>query len=472
MNISSFSRIRDLGVAVFIITATSIFAYRLVFYPQAATLPFLGLLIGAIFILWKPIIGLAAYLLIYPMVPQGESVNLLKTSMLGLNVILLFIWVWQKITVRENVMANPAYRWMIFFFIFLCFSPFLGRISGFSVMDWARDIAPFLNLLLIPFLVEFLNDKKNRWLWYLVFVPITFGLLRDILFLLGRYGVPAPTFMNYYPIRLSTFHPAMIFILGVMFLAQKAPQRVWWSVNTAAALAVIALTPTRTVWFSLPFTLALLFTFYQRFRRLALAAIGLMIIIMGWLVFVPGNPYSTFKSYGTGGSYVQMQSARIFGIQHQDVAILNRADETKVVMEKFKGSPLYGVGFGFKYVFWRHHVSGKGGSGFYENNFTHNDVANILAKGGLAGLLLFMVMLSKYLKALYRKRKRVQDPIRMVLPTAAVIGIFSSIFVGLSTPVYQTREAIFFLVFLVALGLSDIDVKSLSPRNLDEFVEG
>lgn len=464
MNIHSVSKIRDLGVAAFIIAASSVFAYRLVFYPQAQTLPLLGLMISAIFIIWKPILGMAAYLLIYPMVPQGESVNLLKTSMLGLNVILLFIWIWQKITARENIMGNPSYRWMIFFFIFLCFSPFLGRISHFSVMDWARDIAPFLNLLLIPLLVEFLNDRKNKWLWYLIFVPITFGLLRDILVLLGRYGVPAPTFLNIYPIRLSTFHPAMIFVLGIMFLVQKAPQKSWWAINTTAALAVIALTPTRTVWFSLPFALALLFTFYQRFRRLALAAIGIMLAIMGWLVFVPGNSYSTFKSYGTGGSYVQMQSARIFGIQKQDVAILNRADETRSVLDKFKGSPLYGVGFGYKYVFWRHHVSGRGGSGFFENNFTHNDVANVLAKGGLVGLLLFLMMLYKYLKSLYWQRRASKNQIDKVLPTAAVIGIFSSLFVGLSTPVYQTREAIFFLVFVIALGLSDFDVEALNPK--------
>jgi hypothetical protein len=105
---------------------------------------------AALITAWRPAIGLAAYLIVYPMVPAEESLNLLKAAMLGLTILLFAIWLIQKLMSNKPFHLNAEYRWLFVFIIFLCFSPVLGSAGSFGLVDWARDIAPLLNFLLIP----------------------------------------------------------------------------------------------------------------------------------------------------------------------------------------------------------------------------------------------------------------------------------------------------------------------------------
>ena len=67
---------------------TAALTYRFVLYPDPKILLFLGGAIAAIITAWRPVIGLAAYLVVYPMVPAEESLSMLKVAMFGLTVLL------------------------------------------------------------------------------------------------------------------------------------------------------------------------------------------------------------------------------------------------------------------------------------------------------------------------------------------------------------------------------------------------
>ncbi len=452
---------REVIIATLYILLASAFALRLVMYPASQMLPILGLVLASVFIIWRPVFGTTLYFLVYPSIPQSDSINVLKLAMLLLTVFLFAIWLWQKLNARDHAWNRPEYKWLFLFFVYLCFSPFLGPANGFTVMDWARDIAPLLNLLLIPMLAEQLGDRNNRWLVLLLLIPISIGLARDLINLSSRYLPITFNPLNIYRYGITTFHIGVILCLGSIFYIHKVKPRILWPAIALLALGCAMLTITRTIWISVVFTISLMSLFYSRFRKASLALMAASIIGVAWFYFAPSEHTVSLKSYGRTGSWWRVQTERIYGARHKDIAIMNRNVELKQASDKFLSSPLYGMGFGYIYHFWRYHVSGMGGSGFWDSNFTHNDMINFLAKGGLIGFGLWLVMLVKILQRLYNKRRKEnKDNITSLLPTLGIIAIFNSIFVGSSTPVYQTREAMFFLAVIVALGLSDFQLKA------------
>jgi|GEM_PF-2390302 len=461
-------RAQETVIATLYILLASAFTMRLVLYPASQLLPILGLALAAVFIIWRPVLGTALYMLVYPSVPQSGSINMMKFAMLLLTVFLFSIWLWRKLRARDHVWNLPHYRWLFLFCLYLCFSPFLGPSNGFTVLDWARDIAPLLNLLLIPMLTEQFGDKKNLWLAYFLFIPVLIALARDFINLASHY-LPIPwNPLNYLPYQLSTFHIGVLLCAGVILYLHKIKPRFLWPAIALMALGCTAITITRTIWISVVFTIGLATFFYSRFRKASIVLIAASVVGVAWFYFAPAEQRVSLKSNTSGGTWWSTQVERVYGARHKDVAIMNRNVEFSQAKDLFVDSPFFGKGFGYIYHFWRYHVSGLGGSGFFDSNYTHNDIINFLAKGGLVGFGLWLIMLLKLVSKLLERRKTGKGTPYSLLPTLAIITILNAVFVGSSTPVFQNREAMFFLVLMVALGLSIFELRT----NGDESWQG
>lgn len=427
----------------FIIYLASAFTYRTLYYPGSNLAPVLLTAVVVIFVLFRPIIGLAVYMVFYPLVPASGEVNLLKMGMLLLTVIILAIWAYQRLKTRGLITIIMEYRFVYLFFGYLLFSIILTGVYGYSITDWARDIASLLNLLLIPVFIDYLKDRKNYWLLYLVFVPVAMGMVQNILLLLAMYGAPFADMIYLVPFRVSIFHPSWIFGLGAILYLQKAPpNRSIWFLFAVAGLLVTILTPGRTIWVTTIIITGLIIFFLSKYRKQALALIATAMVVM--TVIITG---------GMGSSFNQKQAYRInqFIEYQRDLSVQNRVYEAEQALQLFYSSPLCGVGFGFQYHFWRF-ITGKG-YGYMDTNYTHNDLINIIAKGGLIGLLLFLLMIYSFYNKLHKRRELGTNPLVYAWATVAVIILSSSMITGLSTPIFQTRSVMFGLFFILSLGL-------------------
>lgn len=453
----------DILMVAALIALASAFSYRLVFYPESGLMPFLGLAVVVTFIIWRPVIGIALFLLFYPMVPKGASVNLMKSVMLGLTVINVAIWVWQKMRAREFFWLRREYVWIYAFMLYTGLSPFLGMIHGFTVMDWARDIAPLLNLLMIPVLAEYFGERKHRWLPLLVLAPVLFTISIYLAYYLSLFaGLPRPPGILFM-YQISTFHFGMLFCVGIILYVQRARRKRLWLAMGLAAMAVTAMMPTRTIWFSLGFSAAQMLSLNQRFRRAAMALGAFFIVALGWLYLSPAPQFASYRS-DRKGSWMAAQSERIYGIKERDMGMLNRVTELEQAREIFKKNPFVGVGFGYWFTLWQYLVSFTGMSGFWSTNNLHNDIMYFLVKGGIIGTLLLALLLYRLTRELYEIRKRHQGTARALWPTIAVIAVYNSLFVGSTTAVYQTREAIFLLVVIIAMGLGAYEMETDETR--------
>ena len=438
--------IKEVLITVLAIGLFSMLAYRWAFYPESNIAPLIVAVIIALLTLWNLTIGLVVYLAIYPLVPASSGVDIVKTGILGLTLLLLAVWWYKNIKTGTKPWSMSEYKWLFVFFLFLCFSPILGFRSGFSVMDWARDIAPLLNLLLIPVMVDHLKQPNRRWMLYLVFVPVALGFIRDIMVLLIGYGIVDIGLLTIFPIRLSTYHPGLFFGLGLVLFIQKAPRKWLWLVLSAMGAGLTFLTQTRTVWLSLGFMSGLLLIFFSQHRWKAVALMAVILMVMGVVMF-RGGALAGYSESQTG-RYQQLLGYKT------DPSVKSRFDEIYQTMDLFKSSPVFGVGFGYQYHFWRTWVTAYKGSGYFDTNYTHNDIFNIAAKSGLAGLVLFGLLLGAFIKGLHKRRNSIKDPVARALAMFGVIAIYQALFVGLSTPVFQTREAVFLLAFIIAVAFS------------------
>lgn len=448
-----------IGVNQIIFSVVFIFAgilgYQMVIHFDSKLILLLGGVLGILIIIWRPVLGLGAYLVFYPVVPAEESLNILKAAMFGLTILLLAIWLTKKLMSKKPFHLEPEYRWLFAFFIFLCFSPLFGAFSNFSLIDWARDIAPLLNLLLIPVMVDYFENKRNRWLLYLVFVPVCLSMARDILVLLGRYDFPLGGLSGLLSspllsFPLPTLHPSLGLCLGLLMYFQNAPHKRIWLILSAVSLVIVFLNPTRTVWITTTIILFLIIVFTSRKRLWPAISIGILIIVTGWLIFSIMEPTTYRESQGD-------RLRELKDLQF-DLSYQNRVEEIKQAGQLFLSSPIYGVGFGYQYAFWRPFVQVIG-SGHLETNFTHTDIMFFASKGGVIGLFLFGMMLYGFGKRLYQLRKECANSLWSTWASFGLVMIVSSLIIGSSTPFYQTRWATFAFAVLLAVGLSSREAR-------------
>jgi O-antigen ligase len=158
---------------------------------------------------------------------------------------------------------------------------------------------------------------------------------------------------------------------------------------------------------------------------------------------------------GGSAGYVELQRERLQKLieYHSDLSFENRLEEINQTGELFLSAPVWGVGFGYQYDFWRPFITGIG-PGFLDTNYTHNDIMYIASKGGFIGLILFGLMLYGMLEKLFHRMKKAPATIESTWATIALVALINSLIIGLSTPVFQTRNAVFALAILLALGLN------------------
>ncbi len=439
---SRSNRIQGWLFSFAVITLTSILGISLALYfdsPQTIVLLAAAI---ALVVFWKPVLGLALYLAVYPLVPAEESLNPLKIAVFGLFILVFATWLINKGVHKERISPRSEYRWLYIFFLFLCFSPLLGIGNNFSVVDWARDIAPLLNFLLIPIMVDYFNKKQNHWLRYLVFAPWILGAAQNILLLLAMYDMPFTDWIHDLP-RIIPLHPSLGVGLGIIMYLFKGLRRHLWLIVGIMNLTAVFLTPGRTIWITTGTMVMLIVAFSSNKKVWAISALGILVVLMGFLFF-----------YKSSSTYIESQSERLQTLRdfRSDLSFENRIEEIKQSGQLFLSSPLWGVGFGYQYDFWRPFITGIG-PGILETNYTHNDIMYISSKGGLIGLILFGLMLYGVGREIFQRRREKRGSIESAWATIAIIALINCLIIGLSTPIFQTRGAAFALAILLALGL-------------------
>jgi len=197
------------------------------------------------------------------------------------------------------------------------------------------------------------------------------------------------------------------------------------------------------VWLAMALAVPMVLFFFTRYR--AQAVVLMVLLVIGTLIAL----YNT-KATEQVLSQQEERFRSLVDYQH-DISFQNRSAEFAQAGRLFLEAPLLGVGYGFQYRFYRF-IAGIG-MGHLRTNFTHNDLINVAAKGGLAGLFLMAMVFRGLLLRLRIRAATNAEHATGAWAAVAMIACYLGLFVGLSTPVLQTREAVFILAVVIALGL-------------------
>ncbi len=398
-------------------------------------------------------LAFALYFIIYPIVPRSADINPIKVAVLCLTLVLMGTWLADRRAFLRSFREFPEYRWLFAFFGYLCFSPFLGFFYDFSMVDWARDIAPLLNILTIPALANFFQKKGNRRSLYLILFVAFMGAIQGILTARSLSGIDVPEVLLEY--SLPFFPPSLCLGLGLIMLLCNVRPRWVWVVFATTNLIVASLSTGRTIWIGTALVGLSTFFFASKKHISRIITIS-FVVILAFVSFV----------FLHNEDIQDSQQARFYhAVDYMgDLSIQNRVDEIIQTGQLFLSSPIYGVGFGYKYDFWRHWVTELGGAGFKDDNFTHSDIMYIASKGGIIGLFLFTVMIYKLAKRLHLIRKTAVNNNVLAWSNIALLALITSIVIGQSVPIFQFRNGSLMLAVFIGYALGTYsDAKRADP---------
>ena len=350
----------------------------------------------------------------------------LQSILFGLCILSLII---KSVVTRKNPFHRTQLDYILLVYVVLCVVKSVFSIDTHYSMD---EITGELlqQILIFYFVTCSMNNEKyvGRLLVTMIlsmFVVSSVGMLGYFYDMFMKNGRATSYFGSF---GIAAFYTSMIFpiALGKFLNSRKWIQTVVLGICMIVAVTFMIMTLSRGAWIS---TLAALFLLTALKDRRMLVVLLIVVIIIPW--FLPSN--------------VLDRAFSIFEIKKfKDTAVFgDRWWMWKSAVDMIHDRPILGAGYGnrnFFRLYPRYIYSESSGMIYYN---AHNLYLQTAVEMGLAGLVVFMVLLLSPLVLIYRRMK-----MRINLQTESyLLGIAGSflVFLIFSATTYRYESNIGFL---------------------------
>ena len=405
---------------------------------QTVFLLLITLLIGITFI--KPLLGILFYIAYLPFVKPSEGLSMQEFFALGFIGLLCVLWFISRSKKWSEVLEiNRIERSLIILFLYMGFSLIVLISNGGTFTNWGRDLFPLLHLVLILPVIHFIDNEQDFRMAFSFFIfVLAFPIFQWFLGSLINIGL-APYFKIHW-IHGTPFAMYILILLGIISFLEYRKPILLYILPAFAAIGVAVLNQPRTVWVGTAVSmLVLLILCKNKGRWMSIMLIVLIILSVFFSYMSTQNPI--FIAH-------QLEVVRTFQYLEGDLSWQSRMAEATQSLALFFQSPLYGVGLGHQYRFWRPFVKGIG-PGYLESNVTHADSANYLAKTGLIGVIIFAFLFCSVIITGIKFYNQSEDPENKMIYLLGVAGTIVAMIVCNSTPILQIRYNASALAFLI-----------------------
>ena len=276
--------------------------------------------------------------------------------------------------------------------------------AGTPMIDSIRDAAPYGLLAVAPLLAW--DGARSQLGRHMEAVIVAAGLVSSVGYaaiFLERRGIADLPFATL-GLGSGTLS-SLAFAAATAAILSRRPRRFVWVAAAAAVLTPLLLTGTRSVLVLLVAPAAMVFAHSQRSTRVwrlagAFFAVGLVVLALAFLAAQSGLIDVT-RLMDRFGSLVSLASNL-----SADPSYIERAAQVGAAASAFAGSPVVGVGLGFRFD-WIHF----GGGSF--PSFTIDTSLAVAAKFGLMGLGLFGIAAAATLSFFRGLRLRLPEHVRL-----------------------------------------------------------
>lgn len=286
--------------------------------------------------------------------------------------------------------------------------------TGTPFIDSLRDAAPYGLLAVAPLLAW--DGARSRLGPHMEATIVAAGLIASAGFaiqFLGRRGIA--------DLPLATLGlgsgllGALAFAVAIAALLSRRPRRFLWVLVATAIVTLLLITGTRSALVLLVGPVAMVLAQGQRFSRairLASTAVvvGIVVLTLAFLVS-QASLIDVVRLTDRLGLLTSLGSNL-----SADQSYIERATQVGLAYSAFMGSPVVGVGLGFRFD-WVH----LGGESF--PTYTIDTGLSLAAKFGLVGLGLFGIAASAALSFYRRLRIRLPEHVRLSFVGFAAVSI-------------------------------------------------
>jgi len=323
--------------------------------------------------------------LLVALIPLRNVIDKLHPYLLGKDIVDIFLiclllgMVISAISKKDEriFQRSPINVWAILLILYMFISVLQGSsyLNEYSLFDPSNSrVQMWKNFCILPalFFVTYNGIKDKKWVWRIVFVTcLTMALMDAYLLqqitwfssLHSRVKIRG-TFVFLGPNEIAAFYTQYtVLLIGVYFYMKKSMMKILLLGLIILNLFCILFLFSRAAYIAITFGLFFLFLMKRK-----MLLIPLILVVFFWQLALPEKVQERIKM--TSDFYGEL-----------DQSSLNRLEIWEAGLELFEKSPIIGVGYG---VFSQ--------LGFRLKD-THNIYLKILAEQGLAGLMIFLLLL-------------------------------------------------------------------------------
>ena len=229
----------------------------------------------------------------------------------------------------------------------IALSLMVALLSETSFIDWMRDASPYGLLAVSPFLAW--DGARSRLGPHMEAIAVAAGLMTSVAFavtFLGRRGLADLPFatLGFGGVVL----PGLAFAVATSAILSRRPRRLLWVLVAATVLTLLMITGTRSSLVLLVGPIAMVLVHRKGSIRAvhlagAVFVVGLAVLALGFLA-VDSGLVDAARLTDRLDSLLRLGSGLT-----ADASYIERQIEASIASSAFAGSPLAGVGLGFRF---------------------------------------------------------------------------------------------------------------------------
>jgi len=405
----------------------------------------LAVLVGCVALL-KPAWGFVGYLVLTATLPSSQGVSRAEIACFGL---LFWLFAIASLKMLHN---PPAYRYAkqviaaVYVLMAVIGANWLvawGR--GIDFTDWARDVVPLSNLVMLIVLPTFITHEKDVRALRTIFTGIIVYIgLAGVLSLSAGIIPGLPQLWN--PLTVGgTWLPVLLVAAAAAGISVAAKGKWLYLGMGALGVAIAVFTPTRTIWVGV---LSVILVSSALNLRAGHRYLRRNVALVLFLALTAGGLLQFWRSTGNTNTWVGQENRfQTLGDLSEDQSVDIRKRQVQEALFQFSSSPFFGVGLGHQYLYQIEYTDRYEGA----TNYNHSDIANTLCKMGLIGTLAVYTLLIMAVVLSGRLRRQGIDDKDRWFGAMAQIALVAALIMGNSCPVLQERGATFLVGLLIGL---------------------
>lgn len=433
-----------LGFGVMVILALAALSPKLL---QLVPVVLMGS-VAAVFVVRRPLLNLFV-LLGGIALTSGYTPGITAVEVLHGSYLLAYLagWFADRLVTRQPITQDTPERLLLLFLTAVPFTIVVTIMLDGSLSEYAQEMFAMMHLALYFPIRDACRSERGTRVVVAVFLLIAlYAVVRNGL--MYRENLVEATMRWQVERNRITTNDGMLMTASLFFTAlvgMGAPRRIRaiGALGGSATLVGLVMTQSRAFWVCFLFGAAIFLLILDRRERrhiLLLSAVGLAaalgagLYILGpefWLILV-----GLVERMATLGTALT-----------NDISLVNRFRESRVVLEHIAQNPVVGHGSGVGYLFFE-----IGRSGTDTDSFVHNGYLGLWYKWGLWGLVAVMSMwVSSIVRGIRALRRRTLPPFRRLTVSAAVVSLCAYAVAANTSNPFMLNDTLFLVALLFAL---------------------